>query len=460
MLKTIIDTLRAYAWWFSLEAKSRVGSRRLGNAGERHALLMVSALPPFLGGGIPRPLSWLQYAGRCGWRMTAITHEVTGEISAAGQELLDRIPHDVRIRRLDLADWLSSRWQPSWRLFGRIASDFDTALAYADHGMRLMDADPPSVVVATGPPFSMFIAGLYLARRFACPLVLDYRDEWTECPFDFVTSGGGDRFWERRCLKAADWVFFTTASQLDHTNRVFGGILDGKAAVLTNGWERQDFSGRAAGPRVGTTNRPDLVLKFVGTLGHWTSPLDFLADIDARGNGANDLQLRIDFVGCSEKSTCEAIDARFRHLPISRTDWIPKSEVARTLAAADALLLFAPEGLARYLPGKLFDYLASGRPILVHGHPGEASRLVEALGAGLFVRAGDLDVLRNALALVRTRPVESWNPPRRQAWLDEHTRETLAGDFFATLNELTAGRKDPHHHRVNANHVHAPGLPR
>ena len=42
-----------------------------------------------------------------------------------------------------------------------------------------------------------------LGNHWRVPFALDYRDEWSESPFDFVHKGNADRFWESRTLTNA-----------------------------------------------------------------------------------------------------------------------------------------------------------------------------------------------------------------------------------------------------------------
>src|SRR5690606_33567275 len=107
--------------------------------------------------------------------------------------------------------------------------------------LRVHDNTRPKVVIATGPPFHSFVAGVLLSRMWRVPLVLDYRDEWTECPFPFVQLGNADHFWERRVNAHADRIVLVTQSQLEHHARAFPNAFANasreRMVVIPNGWE-------------------------------------------------------------------------------------------------------------------------------------------------------------------------------------------------------------------------------
>ena len=75
----------------------------------------------------------------------------------------------------------------------------------------------------------------------------------------------------------------------------------------------------------------------------------------------------------------------------------PKDLANAMIRDSDVVLLLTPSGMERYIPAKLFEYLASGKPVLVHGSAGEASRIVKELGAGFFIPTGNVSALAEAL---------------------------------------------------------------
>ena len=228
MIRTLSDSLRFAADWSRLVW----GPQRKSKRSDRHMALMARALPPSSIAGVHRPLSWMRYGETLGWRVTSFQSETPVNQREHGDELLALVPQSVH-------RWVvpSLPWKPAWRLTPQIDGGFPLALAFARHAARTMADDPPSVVLASGPPFFSFVAAWVTARHFGVPLVVDYRDEWTECPFDFVTKGPDDLRWERRCLRDAAAVLFTTESMRAHHLLRFPELHPSRAHLLPNGWE-------------------------------------------------------------------------------------------------------------------------------------------------------------------------------------------------------------------------------
>lgn len=428
--QTLIDTAVLGARWLNLE-RPRLGRARRSASG-RHLALFASALPPSSNVGVQRPLSFMRYACSVGWRVDAFCSEPPPTQRQHGDELMARVPREATLHVVH-----ESSRHPSYRFFPRVDGDFRNALAYASRAIDAMASDPPDIVMASGPRFFTFVAALFVARRFGAPLVLDYRDEWTECPFEFVQKDGSDLAWERRCLRHADAVLFTTESHREHQLATFPELVPQKAHLVSNGWDPDEYVGPPGASKGAAHGK--LSLGYLGSLAGQTPPHDFLANLEQLLIDEPEWieRIHVRFIGRRGRRAEEAIRAfRFPEV-LEIIDHVGKREAIRRMQESDALLLLTGEGFKRYLPAKLFEYLAARRPVLVYGVPGEASQLVEQLGAGVLCRPGSARALRDALLRLSTLDM-SLNDATIEQWLREHERPTLAARAFAILEPLGA----------------------
>ncbi len=424
--RRVLDTLRGYC---RLARYALLPGRTGSETSSRHLLLLAWQFPPAAQHGIYRPAALARYASRRGWKVTVVCAPVREPVTEAGRIMLDYVGE--KVRRCSLPD---PGLQPSHRFFPRIDGGFVNALATADLVLEQLKRDPPAVVIATGPPFHNFVAARLIARSMRIPFVLDFRDEWTECPFGFVKPGNLDRHYERLCLRDADAVVFTTRSQLRHCLETFPALAESRSSVIPNGWEPGD----PAEEHSDVTLKPAAFrLAFVGTLADHTLPESFLRTLHSVLDGDQRLRevARVVFVGYKSRRAQEQIDAFSSRDTLELADPVPMPAAVRLMRVVDALLVLNPPQLHRYIPGKMYEYIASGTPILVYGTGGEVEDLVKKLDAGIVIPADTPAALAEALFKL---------PALRDArkdgqsidWLRAHTRERLACRMLDLLQSL------------------------
>lgn len=433
-LQVVADTWCSYIAWLRTESSYKFTKSGTGPGPiDRHVLLLASSFPPRTDGGVYRPTALVKYGVKLGWKFSVVTLPAPSSSTEAGRELLSEVPSEVRVERLS-----SPLPEPSHKLFPRISGGLSTALAMVALVRARFVSNPPAVVMATGPFFSTFVAALFITRQFGAKLVLDYRDEWTECPFEFVNLGNVDRWWEKRCLTQADAVVFVTDTLHEHHKQVFAELRDKQTLVIRNGW---DMSRQAGDPAMSTAVYPNSNLRhisFVGTLGNFNMPDSFLRCIekvlDAEPALADSLRLR--FVGRKSPAAEQSLAAfRYPHL-LECAEHLPKRKADEMMRESSVLLLLNPPALAGCLSGKLYEYVASGRPILVYGCGGESAGIVEDLNSGAVVPSDDDVAMQKAL-----RHFDQWHPQqdheaRRDQWLLAHSRSAMAKrmcDLFESL---------------------------
>jgi glycosyltransferase involved in cell wall biosynthesis len=111
------------------------------------------------------------------------------------------------------------------------------------------------------------------------------------------------------------------------------------------------------------------------------------------------------------------------------------------MAEADILLLLISNTAAwkGNYPGKLFEYLASGKPVLLVGPEGEAADLIRSTGSGLFIPADDVPslarVLRDLSGGVQAFRQGCFQP--RPEMIARYERRALTRRLAAIFDELT-----------------------
>jgi glycosyltransferase involved in cell wall biosynthesis len=280
---------------------------------------------------------------------------------------------------------------------------------------HMMSAGRPDVIYSSAPPWSGQVVALALAAASRRPWIADFRDPWARAPWRDWLKPFRQRAaagFERRVVGAADAVLFVTRANLEEFSAFYGSKVGGRFHLVPNGCDPEEFESIQPLPR-----REEFVLLHAGALYGARNPLPVIqATARAINRGALDRQrFRLRFLGTTSLST--DLPAGCRQLGIEDVvEFVPRvarAESLRELKSASALLL-VQTGTTVSVPGKAYEYLAAGRPILALSEEGETAQLVRASGIGRSVGPADpIDVIEQALLEVLALASGNYSPPPR-----------------------------------------------
>jgi glycosyltransferase involved in cell wall biosynthesis len=423
----------------------------------RRLLVLCYFYPPLGGGGVHRVLGFTRHLPRYGWECTVVCADA-GDYWVADESLVERVPPATEVIRVRggsaLSAWLgltrAASGRRSTRAFAglRRLSDWwlipdsyvgwsRRARAAAERRARRGGFD---AMLSSSPPDSVHLAALAVHRRIGLPWVADFRDPWVGLHFRKPPSAwhrARHAAQERAVLEGADIVL--TASRTHHD-----GIAAHARRVVhvPNGFEPEEAVAAAAMADAGGRERFDLL--FTGTLAQMPDAelfLEALHDWFAKHPEAR-RRVRARFAGPYETGYEDRAIALGLKGIVEFLGPRPHAEALALQRGAGALLLWKPRDYPTMVPGKLYEYLDSGRPILaVLPSSDEAATLIERAG-GEIVAPGD----RTSLASSLERRYLAWKagearPAGRPAWLDEYTRERLTARLAGVLDELVGGQR-------------------
>lgn len=431
MLKLYFNTLNLYIFWCWLELRAAIGTRTPKKRSiEKKALLLSFKLPPQFDSGTHRPLSFVRYAKRNGWDIRAVTNLPDKPITDAGKQLQALIPPEVTITEYD------DNFTPSsYRLTPKIDGGLGNALSLVKHGLKTIKQERPSVIVASAPSFNYLVAGFFLSRICGIPLVLDYRDEWTLCPFKFVSKTKLDEWFEKRCIKQARLITYTTESHLAAHQQHFQ-IDAAKQHLVFNGWNNDVLEENQEEQAVSDEH---ILISYIGRLSGHVELGPFLQTLNLAVTSDERLHNRVTVQFIGEKTPAleqEIVDFAAREETAFTLISIPQvtqHQALKAMSRSSFLLLLCNRDLASYIPGKVYDYLSARVPIIAFGFPGEVSKIIQQLDAGVFVENEKTD------DLIQSLTNKGWLLSGNQTltdWLHSRTREQQAAKMYALLNDI------------------------
>jgi len=241
---------------------------------------------------------------------------------------------------------------------------------------------PVQVVVTTGPPHSLHLIGLKLKQKLNIPWVADFRDPWTGIDFysRLKLTRAADRKHhrlEQQVIMQADAVITVSHGlKIDFRKYRQNGIH-----VITNGYDPEDI------PSVPVEPAGDFLITHLGSVNADRNPHAFWKAVSEslQENEPFKKHLRIRFIGKTDVTVRVSILEHGLENYVELCPPVPHEQVFTLLK--QSRLLFLPvnrtPNAASILTGKLYEYLAAGRPVLGIGpEDGEMARILEETGAG------------------------------------------------------------------------------
>jgi glycosyltransferase involved in cell wall biosynthesis len=416
--------------------------------------IVTTAFPPVGGGGVMRIAKLAKYLPDHGWDVTVVcSDEANPEI--VDPLLLTEIPESVQIRRFagplqpigGRAKRVTDAGSASRRSPARLVTNTakavvrsvsipDRYLGWAWRIARLRPADlgDPSVILSSGPPHSAHLAAATLSRRYRIPLVMDLRDDWADNPMHANPApwhGPIERRLERRCVKrAAAVVHVSDASRAVLAARYPG--MDGRFHAITNGFDGADTEGLPGRVPVPVGSRVHFL--YAGSL-RGIQQVGLFLEVFGSSARARPGGLHLELVGPLGPSFSSRAKAAVDPGDLTISPAVSHGAALQAMASADVLVLFTGGGGAGAdtMTGKLYEYLALRRPILLVGPPGPAAELVAGSGAGIAADPGDGPSLEAAILAARRMAMDPGFSGAPAPVVARYDRRALAVRWAAIL---------------------------
>lgn len=247
---------------------------------------------------------------------------------------------------------------------------------------KYLEEHPVDLIVSTGPPQSMHLIGRRLAHETGLPWIADFRDPWTRIfYFKHLSMTKATVKWHERMEKRVLDEATAVVAVSPLVQQEFQAMTQTPVELITNGYDECDFPARkdVVRPHEGQSVPPFTVTHtgLFAADGNPTVLWDVLAE-KCRKDECFRKSLNIRLVGKTDDHILSSIEEA--GLMPNTTDMGYQPHSTATQEQRDASLLILPlrkePEYKAVLPGKLFEYLASSRPILGIGQPDGAMSVI------------------------------------------------------------------------------------
>ena len=301
---------------------------------------------------------------------------------------------------------------------------------------KYLKENPVDVLFTNGPPHSTHMIAYGVKKNLGIPWHADFQDPWTQVDYFpqlmlNPISKRIHRTMEQRVFRSADKITICS----DRWKTDFESIGARDVDVIVWGYDEDDFK------NISVPLSPKFTLSHFGSLGPdrnakilWKA-LSIITKEDKKFTK----DLEIELVGFIGHAIIDEITSLGLADNLKLSAHISREETLERMCQSQALLLILNDmpNVKGRLPGKLFEYLASRRPILVVGpEDSDASKIVHGVNAGCTCGFDDLDKTLAALKELYKKYKEG-NLLSNQTDISQYSNRNLTGKLASYLNEIT-----------------------
>jgi glycosyltransferase involved in cell wall biosynthesis len=411
--------------------------------------MLAHHFPPAGGSGSNRALALARYLPEYGWRPTVITPGV-GWAANRDDGLLREVPDTIRIVRTRSWETRPTHNAPAQKAgsagrtsllrnqLGHLKRFPDAHLGWLPFAIAAARRQDYDVAYSSSGPFTSHLVGLLLKRITRKPWVAELRDGWYRWnraifPDYPAWRDALERRLEAAAIRSADRVILVTDRMATAYRRQYADLPNGHFGVVSNGFDPLQLESQQ-------TIEPHATWRVLhaGALYYGRSLATFLEAIRQleKTNPEFARSFRLTLLGTLDAAARREVDASALGASVRVLGQTDHASAIRAMRSADALLLVAntTPGAEATVPGKLFEYLAVGRPIIAVAPPDSSTAdVLRQTGGGWLAPAGS----PRAIACTLQQAYSEHDCRSDAAEIARFDRRRLAGDLAHVFDEVT-----------------------
>jgi glycosyltransferase involved in cell wall biosynthesis len=376
----------------------------------KKVLVLAYDFPPLISIGAQRPYSWYKYFAENNIEVTVVTRQwnsntllpedfvkpagtqTTFEKDSEGLRTIIRTPFAPNLRDRLILKYGLTRFAVIRKLLSFVYSYLEHLLLIFDakaniyhEADKLLQHEKFDCIIATGEPFILFKYAYLLSEKHHTPWVADYRDGWTTNQGNY-TIGGLQKllldFYKSREKKYLSNCQLITTAAPEYAKALQLANPQKRVEVVYNGYDEDAF--------IDTENivppTDKFVISYAGIIYPHQNLEMFLKGLelflDRHPNALNNTQ--VNFYGLeSQPESKQRVLQLLPHATILNfTARMPYAEVIKKLKASHIQLLLSAKN-ANWLNAKVFDYLGTGRPIMLVENDNGILQQMVSMGNGV-----------------------------------------------------------------------------
>ncbi|MDR6369041.1 glycosyltransferase involved in cell wall biosynthesis [Chryseobacterium bernardetii] len=388
---------------------------------QKKILIITYYWPPAGGPGVQRWLKFAKYLPDFGWKPIIYTPE-NPSYPLLDETLMKDVPENIEMVRTtiwepyQLAEKLNKSNKKfkagqfdvgknqSWksRLSIWVRGNFfipDARVFWVKPSVKFLEKylkeNSIDTIVTSGPPHSLHLIGLGLKNKMPdLKWIADFRDPWTEISYYkhlklTKSSDKKHRQLESAVFKNADITLATSYTDAENFRKA-----GANAVCITNGFDESDSDNNVKGQI-----SQAFTLSYIGVLEQLRNPENLWKALDelVKENAEFATDFKLKFVGRIDDKILQAIESSSLKNHIRNLGYLAHGKAVEEMQNSDLLLItnFPNESSKGIIPGKIFEYLASGKQILSFGPDrADVAKILEETQAGKHFSYQDTETVK------------------------------------------------------------------
>jgi glycosyltransferase involved in cell wall biosynthesis len=263
-------------------------------------------------------------------------------------------------------------------------------------GKQIIEQQSIKTIITSSPPHSTQLIGLKLKEQYDINWIADLRDPWTDIYYYDKMNHTRiakkiDASYEKNVLDNADNILVVSDFIKQQFAKKSSNNILNKITIIPNGFDEKNFNKS----NLDTFEKNEkFVISYNGTIASNYSIDAFVDGLKKLIKKEGQLNFKLQFTGSVDSTTKNKLIETFNDL-VKFNSHVSHLESIEILKKSDLLLLSIPniknnEGI---LTGKLFEYLASQKPILCIGPTnGDAAKIISECYAGATIDNKDFEL--------------------------------------------------------------------
>ncbi|MDG1870863.1 MAG: glycosyltransferase family 4 protein [Flavobacterium sp.] len=287
-------------------------------------------------------------------------------------------------------------------------------------------------IITSGPPHSLHLIGLDLKKRLDVKWFADFRDPWTTIGYHKSLllsnyAAAKHKQLEKEVMQTADEIIVTSKT----TKTEFQAITDKPITVITNGYDTalipaQQLDTKFTLAHIGSflSERNPQIL--------WTALQELLIEIPSFKTN-----LEIKLIGAISQEVLTSITEYALDSYLNNLGYVSHSEAIGHQKKSQVLLLIEidSDDTRSIIPGKLFEYMVSGRPIIAIGPKNsDFAEIITETNSGVFFEYAEKEKLKQVIVTYYNQYLVG-ELKANGVGLQQYSRENLTKQLVQLLNK-------------------------